>query len=125
MLDERASSCQSATVPTNRTPPVICDYLSLVPSNPMTSNENPTSAQQSFYLHDLQCFAKHETRMLPMHSLPSISILPKTHENKQTDSLSKLATRRSIIRDLTSVSTSDGKVHHSIDSLFSKDSLLE
>ncbi|UJR24671.1 hypothetical protein I4U23_006044 [Adineta vaga] len=99
-----------------------CDSLSLISlQTTQNDNEDPIS---SFYLRNCQCTKENEK----MHSLPSIKLRPIIDQEKQMNTLpTQLSTRRSIIRDLTLVSNSfmDKKTHHSIDSLFSKDSLIE
>jgi hypothetical protein len=106
-----------STVETIRQNGFSCDSLSLI-SIETTRNENSDTIT-SFYLRNSHCSK--------IHSLPSIKLHSIKYENKQINTLPQLSTRRSIIKDLTSVSTSfnDKKVHQSIDSLFSKDSLVE
>lgn len=98
-----------------------CDSLSLI-SAETTVNERDDTVS-SFYLRHLQCFVEHERRNEKIRSLPSVKLRSTKTEDNPTNSLPTLATRRSIIRDLTCVSHS--KIHQSIDSLFSKDSLIE
>jgi hypothetical protein len=98
-----------------------CDSLSLI-SAETTINERDDTVS-SFYLRHLQCFVEHERRNEKIRSLPSVKLRSTKTEDNPTNSLPTLATRRSIIRDLTCVSHS--KIHQSIDSLFSKDSLIE
>ena len=99
-----------------------CDSLSLLSlQTTQNDNEDPIS---SFYLRNCHCIKENEK----MHSLPSIKLRPSINQEKQVSTLpAQLSTRRSIIRDLTSVSNSftEKKTHQSIDSLFSKDSLIE
>jgi hypothetical protein len=99
-----------------------CDSLSLISlGTTQNDNDDPIS---SFYLRNCQCIKETEK----LHSLPSIKLRPIVQQEKQMNTLpAQLSTRRSIIRDLTSVSNSftDKKTHQSIDSLFSKDSLVE
>ncbi len=110
-----------STVETIRQNGFSCDSLSLI-SIETTRNENSDTIT-SFYLRNSHCLKENSK----IHSLPSIKLHSIKYENKQMNTLPQFSTRRSIIKDLTSVSTSfnDKKVHQSIDSLFSKDSLVE
>jgi hypothetical protein len=98
-----------------------CDSLSLI-SIETTRNENSDTIT-SFYLRNSHCLKENSK----IHSLPSIKLHSIKYENKQMNTLPQFSTRRSIIKDLTSVSSSfnDKKIHQSIDSLFSKDSLVQ
>jgi len=88
-----------------------------------TSRNLPDEPISSFYLRHSYCLKENNKT----HSFPSMKYHLNQCQNKQMNSLPQFSTRRSIIKDLTSVSTSfnDKKLHQSIDSLFSKDSLLE
>ncbi len=57
-----------------------------------------------------------------INSLPSIKL-----RSNQINTLPQLSKRRSIIRDLTTLSNSlkQNKMNQSVDSIFSKDSLIE
>jgi len=99
-----------------------CDSLSLISCETTRKDiEDPIS---SFYLGNSYYLKENPI----IHSFPSIKFRPTiTNENKKINTLPQLSTRRSIIRDLTSVSNTlkEKKIHQSIDSLFSKDSLIE
>ena len=98
------------------------DSLSLLSCE--TTRNDVEDTITSFYLRNSH-FRKENEKI---RSLPSIKLHKKENEqHHQINTLPQLSTRRSIIKDLTSVSTSfnDKKLHQSIDSLFSKDSLIE
>jgi hypothetical protein len=97
------------------------DSLSLISSQ--TTRNDVEDTISSFYLRNSHFLKENEK----IHSLPSIKLHQKPNQHQQINTLPQLSTRRSIIKDLTSVSTSfnDKKIHQSIDSLFSKDSLCE
>ncbi|CAF1165798.1 unnamed protein product [Adineta steineri] len=103
-----------------------CDSLSLI-SIESTQYDNSSRKISSFYLRNNSNCLKENSRI---HSLPSIKLNPIVlNQDKQINTLPlQLSTRRSIIKDLTSVANSYNdqiKIHQSVDSLFSKDSLIE
>lgn len=88
-----------------------------------TKHENLNKID-SFYL---KSSLKRKDNSTKINSLPSIKLNQMINENRKLNTLPQLSTKRSIIRDLTSASNSfnEKKLHQSIDSLFSKDSLIE
>ena len=99
------------------------DSLSLLTSEHQLTNVDPDQTIKSFYLDHFRCFIDNEKNGEQSQTLPLMKQSMKFFDRKQTNSLSRLATRRSIIKDLNDVS--DSKIHQSIDSLYSKDSLFE
>lgn len=98
-----------------------CDSLSLMSCE--TTRKDIEDTISSFYLKKSNYTKKNDK----ISSLPSLKLYPKTNENRHVNTLPQISTRRSIVKDLTSVSNSfnEKKLHQSIDSLFSKDSLIE
>ncbi|CAF2997297.1 unnamed protein product [Rotaria socialis] len=120
-LAELVSVKELSKMETNRKSGFSCDSLSLMSGE--TTRNDIEDTISSFYLKNSNYLKENKK----MSSLPSIKLCPIINENRQINTLPQLSTRRSIIRDLTSVSNSfnDKKIHQSIDSLFSKDSLIE
>ncbi|CAF1082708.1 unnamed protein product [Rotaria sordida] len=120
-LAELISIKEFSNIETIRKSGFSCDSLSLM-SCEATRNDIEQTIN-SFYLRNSHCLKENEK----INSLPSIKLCPIINEHRQINTLPQLSTRRSIIRDLTSVSNSfnDSKIHQSVDSLFSKDSLIE
>ncbi|CAF1529822.1 unnamed protein product, partial [Rotaria sp. Silwood1] len=120
-LAELVSVKEFSNIETNRKSRFSCDSLSLMSCE--TTKNDIEQTISSFYLRNSYFLNENDK----INSLPSIKLCPIINENRQINTLPQLSTRRSIIRDLTSVSNSfnDNKIHQSVDSLFSKDSLIE
>ncbi|CAF3024435.1 unnamed protein product [Rotaria sp. Silwood2] len=120
-LAELISVKEFSNIETNRKSRFSSDSLSLMSFE--TTKNDVEQTINSFYLKNCYYFKENDK----INSLPSIKLCPIICENRQINTLPQLSTRRSIIRDLTSVSNSfnDNKIHQSVDSLFSKDSLIE
>jgi len=93
-----------------------CDSLSLISYKTIRKDiEEPINSfylGKSFYLKEKEI----------INSLPTIKL-----RSNQINTLPQLSKRRSIIRDLTILSNSlkQNKMNQSVDSIFSKDSLIE
>ncbi|CAF2100658.1 unnamed protein product [Rotaria magnacalcarata] len=120
-LAELVSVKEFSKMEINGTSGFSCDSLLLMSGE--TTRNDIEDTISSFYLKNSNYLKENRK----ISSLPSIKLCPLINENRQINTLPQLATRRSIVRDLTSVSNSfnDKKIHQSIDSLFSKDSLIE
>lgn len=99
-----------------------CDSLSLISCE--TTRKDIEDEISSFYLQNYSNLKQNPI----INSLPSIKLRPiLVNENKQINTLPHLSTHRSIIKDINYLSNSfkQNRIHQSIDSLFSKDSLVE
>lgn len=97
------------------------DSLSLKTKNELTNKDEKCS----FYLNNSEKKNKHLLKYLPPIQLKSMKTTTTT--TNETNGSFQNSRHRSIIKDLNSLSNSfkHKTVHHSIDSLFSKDSLVQ